>query len=483
MRGCHGIKKLGLVIWVLLSAACSHTGERKTDASGLAGSNILFILADDSMGKSDLDRYQTPNIDRMAALGFSFQTCFATPVCQPSRVQLLSGKYGHKTGITNLERCYGWNPGYQIRNENNFARSLKSAGYATAIAGKWHVTGPNEDALESGFDEYCLWAEGAAGLDSLLQHNEYSGKLYGDGPSRYWHPAIIRNGRFLKTTGDDYGPDIFCDFIIDFMRESKNKNRPFLAFYSMVLPHAVGSIEESRDKEFRRTEHIPPTPDPENHEARIYGWPNMPLYVDHLVGRLLESLEEMDLAENTLVFFSCDNGSGPQGNGKRSSTERGCLVPMIVQVPGKGSAVSSPALIDFTDVYPTFCEIAGVEPPGDIDGASFLQVLEGGTGQRDWIFSMHAGERVLRDTNWLLEENHESDFGRFWFCSDSRQGRDTYKDVTHSTDPEVLFAKKRFMDILKHLPSPKGLPFREYGPDPAFLDTTKRMTTGKIPER
>jgi len=208
------LKAIGLGAVALGGIGCDLSSERT------AGSrpNIVLIMANDSMGAKCIKEQITPNIDRMATEGVSFKTCYATPVCQPTRVEILSGKYGCRTGTTNLGNCYGWNPGYSIKDDSNFAKSLKAAGYSTAVAGKWHVTGTLEDAGKAGFGEYCLWAAGARNLDSVLKKNNYKGKVYGDGPSRYWHPAIIRNGSFLQTSKDDYGPDIFCDFIIDFMK-------------------------------------------------------------------------------------------------------------------------------------------------------------------------------------------------------------------------------------------------------------------------
>lgn len=461
------LKAVGVGAVALGSSSCNLSSKRDTSSKP----NIVFILADDNMGPYDIKGRPTPNLDRMAANSTSFKTCFATPVCQPSRVEILSGKYGCHTGITNLGGCYGWNPGYDITKENTFARSFQTAGYATTIAGKWHVTGPDDDCTKAGFDEYCLWAQAFKNRDKILEENNYTGKNYGDGPSRYWHPAIIKNGKFLKTTEEDYGPNIFCDYIIDFMKKNSQADKPFLAYYSMVLVHAVGSLKDYEDPVFRKTEHLPPIPDFRNpgkkHPPGRIPWGG-PAYCDHLVGKLIQAVDDLGVADNTYIFFTCDNGSGPPGDGKRSSTERGCHVPMFVIGPNVKKGQSSEALIDFTDVYPTLCDIAGISPPSDIDGQSFLPVLRGGTGKREWILAIHAGERILRDKNWLLEENHETQFGTFWYCGDSRAGRDTYKNVTNSTAPNVLAAKKKFEKIHAKYPAEKGLPLRQYGSNPIY---------------
>jgi arylsulfatase A-like enzyme len=161
----------------------------------------------------------------------------------------------------------------------------------------------------------------------------------------------------------------------------------------------------------------------------------------------------MGLRENTVVFFTGDNGTGGQGKGQY--TELGARVPMIVNCPGvvKPSKPSD-ELVDLSDILPTLADFAGAKPPSGIDGRSFAPLLRGEKGPtREWIYSYLADRQILRTKRWLLEDNGPGHPGRFFDCGNSRDGTG-YRDVTDSTNPEVLAAKKRFKDILADKPLP-----------------------------
>ncbi len=329
-----------------------------------------------------------------------------------------------------------------------FAQILKQAGYATAIAGKWQLPGTQK---EYGFDETCIWAYEHYLPKSVVHKGAYEqpGK-----PSRYWHPCILRNGRYLPTNPDDYGPDIYTDFLIDFIK--RHRDGPFLLYYPMCLTHGPhyptpDSLISKRDK-MRNSK--------DNFKANVE-------YMDKVVGRIVKALDDLGLREETVLFFTTDNGTA--GIAKNRAKEIGCRVPMIVNCPGVVKAIGPcRELVDFSDVLPTLVDLAGAELSERyvIDGHSFAPLLLGKPYEgRKWIFSYLADKRMLRDKRWLLEGD-----GRFYDCGSSRDGTG-YRDVTDSNVPEVIAARERFAAILTDKPAP--------GPDDPLMRRYRAKMPGK----
>lgn len=429
--------------------------------------NFVVIMADD-LGAKELGCYghpehKTPNLDRLARQGMRFRTCFSTPICSPTRVMIMTGRYGFRTGWYNLIGRAGsptrTNPKYSLAHaEITFAQVLKPKGYATALAGKWQLTGKVPGLIhECGFDEYRIWA---------YTHNLPPGVVHTGGweipqkkPARYWHPCILQSGKYLPSKPHDYGPDLFADFIIDFIR--RHKAKPFLVYYPMCLTHKPWA----------------PTPDLQQPGKKTAGGlQNNVQYMDHVAGRIVTALDELGLRNNTIVLFTGDNGTG--GSGKGKPAELGARVPLIVSCPGTVlSGVVSEELVDLSDVLPALAEFAGAPLPKDrpIDGRSLAPTLCGEQGtHREWIFSYIHKYRVLRDKRWLLEGD-----GRFFDCGDRRNGRG-YVDVTDSKDPQVVAARRRFERILKDLPAPKDLEAR---PDSQRGKKAKKKRPKKVKAR
>jgi len=443
--------------------AFSKIRRKKADSAKAAtspregGLNLIVIMADDcSAGEIECygnQKHKTPNLDALARTGVMFKTCWCTPLCSPTRAEIMTGRYGFRT------RWYHNNmkvPEPLSKNNKIFAQILKEAGYATAIAGKWQLFGTQK---EYGFDESCIWAYENY-LPKGVTHKgayEQPGK-----PARYWHPCILKNGQYVPTNPDDYGPDIYTDFLIDFMK--RHKAEPFLLYYPMCLTHGPhyptpDSLTTKKDKMQHSRE---------NFKADVE-------YMDKLVGRIVKALDDFGLRERTVIFFTTDNGTG--GRGKGQAKEIGCRVPMIVNCPGVVKAIGPcDELVDFSDVLPTLVELAdfgelsraAADLPKEyvIDGHSFAPLLLGKSFKgREWIFSYLADKRMLRDKRWLLEGD-----GRFYDCGNSRDGTG-YKDVTDSNDPEVVAARKRFTEILADKPAP--------GPDDPLL----RKFRAGVPEK
>ncbi|MCF7686960.1 MAG: sulfatase-like hydrolase/transferase [Cephaloticoccus sp.] len=452
--------------YTTMLAACTFA----TTALGTASPpNIVVILADD-LGAHELGVYghpthQTPHLDQLARGGIYFNTAYAMPVCHPSRHALMTGQYPHHNGVFHFPNRAG-GPRVENHGADNIAAHLTfgqlfhEAGYATALAGKWQLSGQLPTLVrETGFDEYCMWAY-ANNLPAGVEHTGGWENGPGSRTSRYWHPSLLQNGTYRSTTINDYGPDLFTDFLIDFVHRNQTDKRrqPFLLYYSMALTHepyypTPDSITNPGDK-FKKSEG--------NWRANVE-------YMDKLVGRLVAALEESGLRENTLIVFMGDNGTGLHGKGE--TTEMGARVPLIINGPGLVKPQGlSPELADITDIFPTLCAVAGVRPPANqgFDGISLAPYLRGETKPlREWVYAPLGGRRTLRTKRWLLENNTPWGFGRLYDCGDSRNGTG-YLDVTHLNTPEVLGAKSRLRAILADLPVPEVDPA-----DPRMLGREK----------
>lgn len=360
--------------------------------------NVLLVVADDlgyeCLGCDGGTSYSTPSLDALAASGARFTEAYATPLCTPSRVQLMSGQYPFRNGfaddLTQRRRPDRWVDPALI----DLAGMFKRAGYVTAVAGKWQLAlfGDHpHHANEAGFDEYCLWTWDYLGTRESFR--------------RYWRPAIWQNGRMEQALhrNEVFGPDAFSAFLIDFMQ--RNRGLPFFAYYPMVLPH-------------RPYVPTPGTPGPE--AASRAEWPRlfagMVAYLDHLVGRLVATLDEIGVREHTLVVFTSDNGTPAEfvsmmgdvavPGGKGRLDRAGAHVPLLASWPGTVPAGRvRDDLTDSTDLRPTLAEVAGVAAGSDrvLDGCSLMPALRGGAGPaRDWVLVEMADARAIRDRRWKL---------------------------------------------------------------------------------
>ncbi len=358
--------------------------------------NILFIMADDlgaeCLGCYGGTSYKTPHLDALARTGIRFAHGHSTPLCSPSRVQVMTGRYPFRTGWPTMINARPADKQFLDPRERTFGHVLKAAGYATALAGKWqlcHFEERPDHVRQCGFDDYCCWMW------------RYKGKK----THRYWSPAIWQDGKPRQDVRDRYGPDVFCDSLIDFM--TRNRSRPFLAYYPMTLTHGP----------------FLPTPDTKRAgregKKRRGGGANyaaMVAYMDKLVGKLVAALDRLGLRENTLILFTGDNGTPRQitskvgaariQGGKGKMTEAGTHVPLIANWKGTapGGRVCED-LVDFSDMMPTFAELAGADlsKGAAIDGRSFAPQLRGRQGApREWIYCQLGKARWVRTVRWKL---------------------------------------------------------------------------------
>lgn len=412
--------------------------------------NILVILCDDigahELGLYGHPKHRTPTLDELGRTGIWFTTGYSTPICHPTRSEIMTGQYGHHNGVYQFPGRPGGptaDTGVDdISSHLTFGKIFKQAGYVTAHAGKWQLSGKHPTLIrECGFDEYCMWAY-KHNLPAGVEHNGgWEGKP-GVKTARYWHPSIVQNGKYVDTDEDSYGPDIFSDFILDFI--SRSENNPFFVYYPMALTHgpffSTPDTTKTLEDRFKQ--------DKNNWQANVE-------YTDKIVGKLLAGLEQLGKRENTLVIFVGDNGTG--GDGKAQTTEKGARVPFIVNGPGLVKPQGeSRELVDLSDIVPTICEVAGIVLPKDhiIDGVSIAPYLRGETKPlREWIYAYLGTQRVVRTKRWLLENNSMTEFGQLYDCGDSRNGKG-YTNVTKSDDPDAIAARELMREILADKPVP-----------------------------
>jgi arylsulfatase A len=360
--------------------------------------SILFILADDlgqeTLGVYGGTSYPTPHVDALAGRGLRFEHAYSFAVCHPTRLVLLTGRYPFRLP----EAPWGTFP--KEAEGQTLAHTLRRAGYATAIAGKWQLTLLRDDLEHPhrlGFDEYSLFG-------------------WHEGP-RYHQPLVWQNGRLREDVQDAYGPDVYTDFLIDFM--SRHREDPFFAFYSMALCHDVtDDLEE---------------PVPFGRHGRYDTYAERVAAMDERVGRLMAALDRLGLRERTLVLFTADNGTPKRSildvengelvheevvsrrgdvlvpGGKGELTDAGTRVPLIAAGPGVLlTSTVTDALVDFSDFLPTLAELARARLPEGVrlDGQSFVPALRGEpAGGRAWSYNERQGRSWVRDQRWKLYRN------------------------------------------------------------------------------
>jgi arylsulfatase A-like enzyme len=354
--------------------------------------NIIFILIDD-LGKEWVNCYggeniQTPNVDKLAATGMKFNNAYSMPQCTPTRACFMTGQYPFRNGWINHWDVPRWGGGYFDWNKNpSIARTMKSAGYATAVAGKWQLNDfrVQPDAMvQHGFDEYCMWTGGEGSKDKTH---------VGKSTQRYWDP-YIHTKEGSKTYEGKFGPDIYSQFVLDFI--SANKEQPFFIYYPMALTHMPFV-------------HTPLEMDANGKDEQF---PAMVRYADHLLGKLVAHLDATGVRKNTIIVWTTDNGThGKMQNnlngrlvpgGKALTTENGVNAPFIVNCPGLvPQAKTSDALVDFTDMLQTFADLAGGQPEAGYtyDGFSLKDVFLGKAeaSKREWILAMGSEPARMTD--------------------------------------------------------------------------------------
>jgi len=444
-----------LVLALLLSAATTLAADKL---------NVVFILLDD-VSHSSVSAYgaetmscnsahgsfadlpfSTPHMDSLAEEGLLCENAFTYALCEPTRIALMSGKNNRRNFL--LSKA-------QHASDITFGDLFKRAGYETGIVGKWKQTRGTRDIpaeayiYEFGWDEfYCFDVNNHVGRRMIEPNFVFNGQ--------------VRNYRGIdpKTGRRWYGPDIINRHALDFIERKKDK--PFFLYYSMLLMHA---------------EHTP-TPDTvpastyDNYDVskakqpRQYGddhryYPDMLAYTDKLIGKVLDKLDELGLAENTMVVVMGDNGTRPEfrftwpdgtvrTGFKGKHIDGGLHVPLLIRAPGRIPAKSTYAgLVYVTDILPMLCDAAGVDIPHreTIDGISFWPQATGTSTEehRDSICTWYIGNHREYKKEFFLEYAFDKRFKRY--------------------APDAMYPEGRFFEWANDLEEMAGAPVKKKIPN------------------
>lgn len=342
-------------------------------SAGQPRPSFVLVLCDD-MGYGDLGCFghptiKTPNIDKLAAEGMKLTACYSGGACcSPSRTALMTGRTPCRAGI-HAHIPWG-SPMHVQRQEVTIATLLRQAGYATCHVGKWHMNGrfnqPEQpQPSDHGFD---YWFS--------TQNNAM--------PNHRNPDNFVRNGQPVGLL-QGYSSQLIIDEAIGWLKETRPKDRPFLLYVCFHAPHEPIATP---------AEYIDMYPAPDDPNRSVY-YGNV-THMDHELGRLLETLDQLHLRDDTFLWFTSDNGpayrvpypygsAGPLREKKGHVYEGGIRVPGILRWPGRikpGTVCDQP--VCGVDFLPTLCAITGAPIPEDrpIDGASILPILEGHAIQR-----------------------------------------------------------------------------------------------------
>lgn len=380
-----------LTLWIPLLAIDSSVTAMAEDVRP----NIIYILLDDA-GYGDLScygqqKFRTPNIDRLASEGMRFTDHYAgCTVCAPTRCSLMTGLH---TGHTFVRGNKEVQPEGQFpipADTVTIPRLLRNAGYVTGMFGKWGLGSPGShaDPMEH-FDRFY-------GYNCQRQaHNYYPDYLWSDREK-------------VELDGATYSSDLIMEEANQFVRTNSRDHKPFFCYMSVTVPHAAMHVPEESAAPFRKKfsqfeDKIgrykgPPVRNP------AAGFAGMMTRLDGQIGKLMQLLEELGIDNQTIVLLSSDNGphqegghmpdffdsNGPLRGIKRDLYEGGIRVPLIARWPGKIKAATTSDLPSaHWDMLPTFCELAGMKTPANVDGVSIVPTLTGSAEvqpKRDFLY-------------------------------------------------------------------------------------------------
>ena len=402
--------------------------------------NIILIMADD-LGFECINSYggtsyNTPNLTNLAKSGMQFENCHSQPICTPSRVKLMTGKSNKKN-----YKIFG----VLDPKEKTFSQILRKKGYATMIAGKWQLGKVDSLPEHFGFDEHLLWQLSDTGRDSIGRDK------------RYVNPVLKQNGELYEKNEGKYSTDIIVDYINDFM--TRKKNEPFLVYYPMILTHCP----------------FDPTPNSKDWNPKDMGsmtykgnakyFGDMVSYMDYSIGRIVKKLDKLGLRENTIILFTGDNGTDepvvsmmdniPVIGGKGQTSDYGTHVPLIVNWKGVVRPnLKSKSLVDFSDFFPTLCDLANIpiNSSMDLDGISFYPELIGKDGpKRKWIHSWYNRNGGLNplvsSQEWVRNENYKMYVGNRFYNVKNDPYEKKNISISEMSDQEKRI-RKEFIKVL-----------------------------------
>ncbi|MEM9410274.1 MAG: sulfatase-like hydrolase/transferase [Planctomycetota bacterium] len=450
--------------------------------------NIVLILIDDlshygvtAYGANRLSekrensftnvQFETPNIDKLASRGLMCNRAYAYPLCEATRIALMSGQYNSRNFLK---------PKAQHSSEITFGDTFRKAGYATGMFGKWKQTRGTKKTkgkdyiFEFGWDEFCCF------------------DVVGEG-QRFINPNLVVNGKVENYEGRTdldpitgrrwYGPDICNRRVLDFIE--RNKENPFFLYYPMLLVH---------DEHKPTPDTVPKAEFDSCDESKKFDdlkyFPDMLSYMDKMIGNVAQKIKDCGLLENTLIVVMGDNGTkepfthllpdGSKFQGNKGATkENGLHVPLIFAMPGtvpfgKGRVRSYDGLTDVVDIYPTLAEAAGIqiENRHSIDGVSFWQQIVGRNSEehRDTIYTWYNENFPATNLTHVVRYAFDKNFKRYAPHDQFPEGR--FFDLR--SDPFEETGRKKVMLRWKH--------YHKEGLDLNELNAEQRLAFKKLGE-
>lgn len=351
------------------------SGDLSSATTAAAKPNIIIILIDDlgyeapqyTGGQS----YSTPNMNQVATLGMQFTHCYGTALCSPSRVCLLTGKYGFRN-------YHEW--GIMDTTQKTIANILQDHGYKTCVSGKWQLDGGDASIRKFGFDTYSVFDPFEEVNGSDEEENKY----------RYKNPKIYQDGNYLPDaeTQGKYSDDMFANYAVKFIKN--NKTNPFFLYFSFSECHKPFSPPPS-NPDYASW-------DPLTAQQNKKYFPDMVSYMDSKIATIINAVNSQGLQQNTYIFVFADNGTAPEivsrfnnrsiRGGKSTTNEFGVHVPLVVIGPSILPNSVCRNIVDFSDFMPTIASLAKVPQLdwpnyGIMDGLTFhKQLLGTGTTKR-----------------------------------------------------------------------------------------------------
>lgn len=373
-----------------------------------AAPNIIVIMADD-LGYGDLSSYgakdlQSPHIDQLVRRGLNFTNFYANcPVCSPTRASFISGRYPELVGVPGVIRTQPENNWGELSlGIPTVASQLRTSGYQTALIGKWHL-GLSEPHWPNnrGFDFFHGWLGDM--MDDYYTHR------------RHGINYMRRNATTIDPEG--HATDLFTQWSCDYLREHSKDKKPFFLYLCFNAPHTPIQPPQSWLTKVQQREPNASVP-----RAKLIA---LIEHMDEGIGKILRTLSEIGLSENTVIVFTSDNGgqlsvganNGQLRDGKQSMYEGGLKVPTCIVWPDVIAANTTTNRRALTmDLFPTLCEIAQTDIPNIVDGISLLPTLLGKeqiTDDRDFFYHRREGgtryggltTNAIRRGEWKLLRN------------------------------------------------------------------------------
>lgn len=384
---------------ILIISGCSRTDKNVSTPTGndsvSSNINVILIVGDDigyeiptcDGGQS----YSTPHLDSLAENGMRFTECYSSPLCSPSRISLLTGKY-------NFRNYYNW--GVLNTNQLTLGNLFQNNGYKTYYAGKWQLDGGDASIRRFGFGNYVVW--------------QPFNVSYAECGSRYKNPKLYANGNFISAAAlkNKYGDDVFNDSIESFI--TQNRSNQFFVYYALTLAH------------------YPYTPSPDNQDYASWPenidksstkyFPDMIKYTDKKIGELVNFLQQQKLDKNTIILFVGDNGTPTEitslydgidiKGGKGHTFTYGTHVPLIVYWPGKIAAgVVNNNLVSLPDFLPTLADVTHTSIPpsfNPVDGVSFARQLSGDySAARQIEYNFYRYDTTFTPVSWVQNTQYK----------------------------------------------------------------------------